>query len=97
MTTPLKPLQPETSNSTQLANEQADTYLPWYRSGIVWLGILLTVLVIVGCVHMIIITRDFKIDTPAPSSSKKELTHFRGMPLHSIPSSEATENGKAEE
>lgn len=86
-------MQLETNNPTTNPTQTGPS-LPWYRSGIVWLGIILTVLVIVGCVHMVIITRDFVIEAPTSNSQKKELTHFRGMPLHSLPESEPTEQGK---
>lgn len=88
-------MQPATSNLQQAKNQTA-TPLPWYRSGIVWLGIGLTVLVIVGCVHLVVVTRAYvhTIDNPTQKSSTKELTHFRGMPLHSLPQSEPMEQGK---
>lgn len=79
-------------------HKQSDTYLPWYRSGIVWLGIGLTLLVIVGCVHLVVVTRAYvhTIDSPTANSSTKELTTFRGMQLHSSPKSDTDNGGKAE-
>lgn len=97
MTTPRPPLQPEINKPSH--HQQSDTFLPWYRSGIVWLGIALTVLVIVGCVHLVVVTRAYvhTIDSPTENSSTKELTTFRGMQLHSSPKSDADNGGKAEQ
>ena len=77
MTTPPKPSLPETNNHHQTA-----TYLPWYRSGVVWLGIFITVLVLAGCIHFVVVTRPYiqALDAQA-ETGKKEITHFKGMPL----------------
>lgn len=95
-------MPPETNNTHN--NTPATRPLPWYRSGIVWLGVFLTLLVIAGCIHLIVITRAYKIDTTEPVAAQTtpgELTHFRGMPLHSAAPTEATEpteaGGKAAE
>lgn len=88
MTTPPKPSLPEINNPTQTA-----TYLPWYRSGVVWLGIFITGLVMAGCIHFIVVTRPYiqALEMQA-ESSKKEITQFKGMPLFAptAPSQQST-------
>lgn len=81
MTTQRPPLQPETNNTT------GDTKLPWYRSSIVWLGIAITLIVLAGCIHFVIITRSLVAATPTEAAPQKELSRILGVPLSSQPQS----------
>src|SRR5690554_4272209 len=80
MTMPQKP-SPQATNKLQ----QHTTKLAWYRVPVVWLGVLLTLLVIVGLVHMAYVSHQSVKNTaeiPATTEqSKKTISHFRGMPL----------------
>lgn len=58
--------------------------LPWYKAPIVWLGVFLTLLVLAGCIHMIMVGHQASTSEASTSSSKKDekaLTHILGMPL----------------
>lgn len=73
-------MQPEINNS------QSDAKLPWYRSSIVWLGIIITLVVLAGCIHFVVVTRDLVLQSPNTAAPvKKELTTILGVPMSSSP------------
>jgi len=80
-------LQKPSPQATNNVNEH-DTKLAWYRVPVVWIGILLTLLVFIGLVHMSYVSHQSvknsaepKAKQPASETKPKGITHFRGMPL----------------
>lgn len=56
--------------------------LPWYKAPIVWLGVFLTLLVLAGCIHMIMVGHQASTNEESTSNKNdKALTHILGMPL----------------
>lgn len=57
--------------------------LPWYKAPIAWLGVFLTLLVLAGCIHMIMVGHQANSASETKNSNKddKALTHILGMPL----------------
>src|SRR5690554_2893604 len=61
-----------------------DTKLAWYQSPIVWLGIILTVVIFLGCLHLLYIAAEIRsneasrVSEPIQKTTmkKKELTHI---------------------
>ncbi|HLR16899.1 MAG TPA: hypothetical protein VK099_03420 [Alcanivoracaceae bacterium] len=74
--------------------------VPWYKAPIVWLGIGITLLVLIGCIHMILLghrLNDFE-QAPVPKNQdNKAFTHILGMPLSKADSADkkATEGEQA--
>lgn len=68
-----------------MTNEQreSDTSLPWYRVPVLWLGVFITLLILVGCIHLIIVGHRHAGDaaTTSQTSDNKQLTHLLGVPL----------------
>lgn len=72
----------QTKPSPQATNNDEGTKLAWYRVGIIWLGIVLTVLIFAGLVHFVYIAHKAAAnDAPRASNTAKELTQFKGMSL----------------
>ena len=68
-----------------MANEQpqSGTRLPWYRVPVLWLGIFITLLILVGCIHLIVVGHRHAGDAASTSRAgdDKQLTHLLGVPL----------------
>lgn len=82
MTTPNRQL-PQVKNNVQ----EDGAKLVWYRSSIVWLGIVLTAFIFVGCVHFLYLGAQLRSqeNTQNTAVKKKELTHVLGVPISSSP------------
>lgn len=67
-----------------MASEQSQsgTRLPWYRVPVLWLGIFITLLILVGCIHLIVVGHRHAGDAATSQASDgKQLTHLLGVPL----------------
>ena len=67
-----------------MASEQRqhDARLPWYRVAVLWLGIFITLLILAGCIHLLIVSHQHSSDSPSPTATdSKQLTHLLGVPL----------------
>lgn len=66
-----------------MANDARDTKLPWYRSGMVWFGILLTLLLLAGYSLLIYVShQQANHDHPVASIKQSdELNQLFGIPF----------------
>lgn len=74
---------------TSKHDEKHDTRLPWYRVPVLWLGIFITLLVLFGCIHLLVIGHRYAdtSEQQTPTGETKALTHLFGVPLSSEPPS----------
>lgn len=82
MTTPKKPSPPVTN--------KADAHgagTPWYRVPVVWIGIFLTLIILAGLIHLIIVSHDYQGQTALPKAETRELNRVLGVPLAREPQS----------
>lgn len=79
MTTRTKPLQQATNS------QDNGTKTPWYRSFLVWLGIVITLITTASAVAIIYFGHKFAVDQPpivnTNAQGAKQLTHIFGVPL----------------
>jgi hypothetical protein len=75
-------------NSNQKTDEEtkataSDTGLVWYRSSVVWLGILITVIIVLGYIRLVVISHQNNPEQPLPTAETdhKQLSEVLGMPL----------------
>jgi hypothetical protein len=75
-------------NSNQETDEEtkataSDTRLVWYRSSVVWLGILITIIIVFGYVRLVVISHQNNPEQPLPTAETdhKQLSEVLGMPL----------------
>lgn len=97
MTTPNRQSPQVKSNS-----QAEDTKGSWYRSPIVWLGIVITVVIFIGCVQFLMLAADIRSQESAYNSTskntqtktpkKKELTHILGVPISASSIAKPEEN-----
>lgn len=81
-----------------------DTKLAWYQSPIVWLGIILTVVIFLGCLHLLYIAAEIRSNEASrvlepiqkTTMKKKELTHILGVPISSSSLQENTSDNNKE-
>lgn len=84
------------------------TKVSWYRSPIVWLGIVITVVIFIGCVQFLMLAADIRNQESAYNSSntsnaqsktpkKKELTHILGVPISASSLKKHEENSTNED
>lgn len=101
MTTPNKQ-SPQVKSNKQTEG----TKLPWYRSPIVWLGIVITIVIFIGCLQFLMLAADIRSheseyglsnsqDQATNPSNDKELTHILGVPISA--SSNASSDEQPEE
>src|SRR5690554_7470853 len=90
MTTPNRQSPQVKSNS-----QTEDTKGSWYRSPVLWLGIVITVVIFIGCVQFLFLAADIRKQenaynlantnntesTQTKAPKKKELTHILGVPI----------------
>lgn len=106
MTTPNRQ-SPQVKSKTKVEG----TKQPWYRSPVVWLGIIITVVVLIGCLQFLYLAAEIRSNESSrnieirqdKATNKKELTHILGVPISASsiaepekPNSQATE-GNIEE
>ncbi len=104
MTTPNRQL-PQVKSNTQIEGAKGT----WYRSPTVWLGIVITVVIFVGCVQFLLLAADIRkhenahnlantSNTESKTTKKKELTHILGVPISasSLAKPEQSTNNTAE-
>lgn len=103
MTTPNRQ-SPQVKNNVQTEGAK----VPWYRSPIVWLGIVITVVVFIGCLQFLMLAADIRSqesaynstsnnNTQTKTSKKKELTHILGVPISASSLEKHEKNSKNED
>lgn len=86
MTIPKKPSPPVTNKA-----DAHDAGTSWYRVPVVWIGIFLTLIILAGLVHLIIVSHDYQGQTAPAKPETRELRHVLGVPLSREPQSAPTQ------
>lgn len=76
MATPQKHSLPVTNDPTSHG-----TRTPWYRVPVVWIGIFLTLLIMAGLLHLIIVSHNYSGQTALPATATRDLNRVLGVPL----------------
>lgn len=82
MTTPKPPLPRETNSPSA-----QPTKTPWYAVPVLWVGLVITIMLVAGLIHLAIMGHRYASDALESGSKSTEITHIRGMPLGLEPSS----------
>lgn len=74
-------------------NATPDTRTAWYQVPTIWLAIVLSAIVIAGCIHIVYVGRQQPLQSTAKQATKKgEISHLLGVPLNSSTPNNSTPN-----